>query len=166
MRVAAHIERTETDRPGLERWLRSRRASVRWRERSQMGLRAAEGRANQAMAQARGTDPNQVGRWRRHLAEQGLEGMVKERPRGSHHGGPCSKAQAELRSQVIRRTTPTEPPDATHWSCRSRARAAGTTHSFVHRVGRSCGLKPHRVRTFQVSRDPHFGEKLQDGVGR
>ena len=94
MRIAVHIERTETDRPGLERGSCSCSASVRWRERSQMGLRAAEGRTNQAMAQARGTDPNQVGRWRRRLAEQGLEGMVKERPRGGHHGGICSQAQA------------------------------------------------------------------------
>ena len=126
-----------------------------------MGLRAANGRTNKALAPARGTDPNPVaagdgagpsgGRW-----------MAKEHPRGGHHGGPCS----QLRSQVIRPTTPTEPPEAAHGSGRSRARATGTPPRFGHRVGRSGGRKPPRVRTFQGSRDPRFEEKLQDGVGR
>ena len=58
-----------------------------------------------------------------------------------------------------------DPPDATHWSCRSMARATGTTHSFVRRVWRSCGLKPHLVRSFKVSTDPYFEEKLTDVVG-
>ena len=66
-----------------------------------------------------------------------VEILVKERPRRRNHGGKCSKAQVELRREVIRLTTRTDPPDATHWSCRSMARAAGTTHSFVHRVGTS-----------------------------
>ena len=61
-----------------------------------MGLMTAEGRTNKAMAPELGTDPNQVGRWRRRLAEQGREGIAKERPQGGHHGGPCSQAQAEL----------------------------------------------------------------------
>ena len=46
-------------------------------------------------------------------------------------GGKCSKKQRELRSEVIRLTTQTAPPDATYWSCRSMARQTGTTHSFV-----------------------------------
>ena len=130
-----------------------------------MVLMAADGMTNKAIAVKLGTDQNKVGRWRRHFAGEGLDGIAKERPRGGNHGGKCSTGQAELRSEVIRLTTQTEAPDATHWSCRSMARAAGTTHSFVHRVWRSCGLKPHLVRTFKVSADPHFEEKLKDVVG-
>ena len=130
-----------------------------------MMLMAADGMTNKAIAQELGTDQNKVGRWRRRFADQGMEGIAKERPRGGNHGGKCSKAQAQLRTKVIRLTTQTEAPDGTHWSCRSMARAAGTTHSFVHRVWHSCGLKPHLVRTFKVSTDPHFEEKLQDVVG-
>ena len=66
---------------------------------------------------------------------------------------------------MIRLTTQTDPPDATHWLCRSMARAVGTTHSFVNTVWRSAGLKPHLWRTFKVSTDPRFEEKLQDVVG-
>ena len=130
-----------------------------------MALMAADGMTNKAIAEALGTDQNKVGRWRRRFAELGLEGISRERPRGGNHGGKCSKAQAELRSKVIHLTTQTEAPDATHWSCRSMARAAGTTHSFVHRVWRSCALKPHLVQTYKVSNDPRFEEKLQDVVG-
>lgn len=165
MRVAVKIELSEADRQCLERFSRSRSASVRLRERSQMVLMAADGMTNKAIAEALGTDQNKVGRWRRRFAEVGLEGISRERPRGGNHGGKCSKAQAELRSKVIHLTTQTEAPDATHWSCRSMARAAGTTHSFVHRVWRSCALKPHLVQTYKVSNDPRFEEKLQDVVG-
>ena len=99
------------------------------------------------------------------LAEVGIEGISRERPRGGNHGGKCSKAQVQLRSKVIHLTTQTEASDATHWSCRSMERAEGTTHSFLHRVWRSCGLRPHLVRTFKLSTDPRFEEKLQDVVG-
>jgi hypothetical protein len=36
---------------------------------------------------------------------------------------------------------------------------------MVQRVWRANGLKPHLVRTFKLSRDPHFEEKLIDVVG-
>ena len=136
MRVAVGIELSDGERATLERWSRSRSAAVRLRERSRMVLMAAAGMTNKAIAKELGTDQNKVGRWRRRFAGEGLDGIAKERPRGGNHGGKCSRAQAELRSEVIRLTTQTDPPDATHWSCRSMARAAGTTHSFVHRVWR------------------------------
>jgi len=165
MRVAVKIELSEADRQRLERLSRSRSAAVRLRERSRIVLMAAGGMTNKAIAEAMGTDQNKVGRWRRRFANEGLEGIAKERPRGGNHGGKSTEAQAALRSEVIRLTTQTDPLDATHWSCRSMAKAAGTTHSFVHRVWQSCGLKPHLVRTFKVSTDPRFEEKLTDVVG-
>ncbi len=165
MRVAVKIELSEAERKRLEQWTRSRSAAVRLQERSRIVLMAADGMTNKAIAEAMGIDRNKVGRWRRRFADERLKGIAKERPRGGNHGGKCSKAQAALRSEVIRLTTQTDPPDATHWSCRSMARAAGTTHSFVHRVWRSCGLKPHLVRTFKVSKDPLFEKKLCDVVG-
>ena len=165
MRIAVQIELSDPDRQQLERWARSRSVSVRLHERSRMILMAAGGMTNKLIAEKLGIDENKVGRWRLRFASEGIEGIAKERPRGGNHGGRCPKRQAELRSEVIRRTTQTLPEDATHWSCRSMARALGTTHSFVHRVWQSCGLKPHLIRTFKVSRDPHFEEKLRDVVG-
>ena len=160
MRIAVKIELSDLDRQCLERWSRSRSVSVRLHERSRMILMAAEGMTNKTIAETLGTDENKVGRWRRRFSVEGLDGITKERPRGGNHGGKCSKKQRELRSEVIRLTTQTAPPNATHWSCRSMARQAGTTHSFVNRVWQSCGLKPHLIRTFKVSKDPRFEEKL------
>ena len=72
MRVAVKIELSKADRRCLERWSRSRSASVRLQERSQMMLMAADGMTNKAIAQELGTDQNKVGRWRRRFADQGM----------------------------------------------------------------------------------------------
>ena len=165
MRKAVGIELADGDREVLERWSRSRSATVRLRERSRIVLMAAGGMTNTAIARELGTNTDKVGRWRRRYADEGLKGIEKERPRGGNHGGWCPKAQAALRTEIIRRTTQERPPDATHWSCRSMAGAVGTTHSFVNTVWRAAGLKPHLWRTFKVSTDPRFEEKLQDVVG-
>ena len=62
-------------------------------------------------------------------------------------------------------TTQQKPANATHWSTRTLAEALGTNRSMVSRVWRANGLKPHLSRTFKVSNDPHFAEKLVDVVG-
>jgi hypothetical protein len=50
-------------------------------------------------------------------------------------------------------------------STRTLAKKLNTTHSFVRRVWQSVGLKPHLEKTFKVSNDKHFEEKLIDVVG-
>ena len=99
------------------------------------------------------------------LSTAQAKGIEKERPRGGNYGGKDSKQQEKLRARIVEATTQTTPKDATHWSTRTMARAMGTTHSFVHRVWQSHGLKPHLIRTFKVSNDPRFEEKLHDVVG-
>ena len=165
MRVAPPIDLTRKDRARLQKWSSARSTPVRLRERAQLVLMAADGLSNKAIAEALAIDVNKVGRWRRRAAEEGASAIEKERPRGANHGGKNSEAQALLRSRVIEATTRTAPEGATHWSCRSMARHLGTTHSFVNRVWRAHGLKPHLIRTFKVSNDPRFEEKLKDVVG-
>ena len=130
-----------------------------------MVLMAAEGKTNKAIAAELGVDENKVGRWRSRVAREGTGAIEKERPRGANQGGKDTEEQARLRSRVIEATTQTTPGGATHWSCRSMARHLGTTHSFVNRVWRAHGLKPHLIRTFKLSTDPRFEEKLRDVVG-
>lgn len=165
MRVAAAIGLSGAEREGLQRTVRARSASVRVRERAQIVLLAADGLTNKEIASRLGIYPNKVGRWRARVSAEGVSAIGRERPRGGNHGGKDSAAQAALRSRVLEATTQTTPPDATHWSCRSLARRLGTSHSFVNRVWRAHGLKPHLVRTFKVSTDPDFEDKLRDVVG-
>lgn len=165
MPAQVKINLTEAQKNQLEKNLRSRKASIRLRERSQIILLAAEQIPNYEISNRLDLDINTVGRWRNRYAEEGYAGIEKERPRGANHGGKNSSKQARLRSLIIKKTTQEKPKDATHWSVRSLAKEVGTTHSFVGRVWKEVGLKPHLDRQFKVSNDPLFEEKLHDVVG-
>lgn len=165
MRIAASIELSEEESRTLKRLSSSRSISVGLHQRVRIVLMAAEGKTNKDICAELGISHPTVSLWRNRYAAEGMEGIEKEKPRGGNHGGKSSEEQAKLRSRIIEATTQTVPEGATHWSCRSMARAMGTTHSFVNRVWRAHGLKPHLIRTFKLSNDPRFEEKLQDVVG-
>ncbi len=67
--------------------------------------------------------------------------------------------------RVVTRTLETKPTNATHWSTRGMAKAAGMSQSAIARIWRAFGLKPHRAGTFKRSTDPFFVEKVRDVVG-
>jgi transposase len=161
MRVAQEIRLTGKERSTLQGWSQGRRVTVRQRERATMILRAADGHSNIQIARELGVKPHTVGRWRSRFAQWRLAGIEKDLPRG---GRPRTQRE-QLESRIIRKTTQEIPKNATHWSTRTLAQALGVTQSMVHRVWKANGLKPHRVRTFKLSRDPHFEEKLIDVVG-
>ena len=165
MRVAATITLSEADKRKLEKNTNSKAVSIRLAERSKIILLAAKGLENKVIAHMLNMPPNKVGKWRNRFAEGGMESISKDKPRGANHGGKDTLKQARLRQRIIKKTTQEKPEDATHWSTRSLAEALNTTHSFVHRVWQSVGLKPHLEKTFKVSNDPHFEEKLFDVVG-
>ena len=165
MRVATPITLSNSDKKILEKNTRSRAVSIRLCERSKVVLLSAEGLENKAIAQQLNIPPNKVGKWRNRFAEGGIQSISKDRPRGANHGGKDTLEQARLRQKIIEKTTRKKPTNATHWSTRTMAEALHTTHSFVHRVWQSVGLKPHLEKTFKVSNDPHFEEKLCDVVG-
>jgi transposase len=161
MRIAADIILTETEEKELKRLVRGRRTEVRIVCRAKIVLAAARGLLNQEIAAELEVSPNKVGRWRSRFAENRISGIVKDLPRG---GRPRSEDGA-VESLIIERTTQSKPSNATHWSTRSLAEELGLTQSMVHRVWKANGLKPHLVKTFKLSNDPHFEEKLRDVVG-
>ena len=165
MRVAAKIVLTDKEKQLLEKNVNSRAVSIRLCERSRIVLLAAEGFDNQTIAENLNVTPNKVGRWRSRFAEGGIQSISKDKPRGYNHGGKDTIEQAKLRKKIIEKTTQEKPDNATHWSARTLAEALNTTHSFVHRVWQSVGLKPHLEKTFKVSNDKYFEEKLCDVVG-
>ena len=165
MRVATPITLSDSDKKTLEQNTRSRSVSVRLAERSQIVLLAAAGLENKVIAHKLHIPPNKVGKWRNRFFEGGMMAISKDKPRGANHGGQDTGKQARLRKKIIATTTQAKPNNATHWSTRTLADALQTTHSFVHRVWQSVGLKPHLDKTFKVSNDPHFEAKLCDVVG-
>lgn len=165
MRVAATIELTADERTKLQQYVRSRKTPVRLIERSKIVLLADEGATNQVIANKLNITENKVGRWRNRYAQGGLRAIEKDRPRGGNHGGKKTLSQTRLRNKVIKTTTQETPDSATHWTTRTLAKKLNTTHTFVHRVWKSVGLKPHLIKSFKVSNDRRFEEKLHDVVG-
>ena len=72
---------------------------------------------------------------------------------------------ARKRARIVKKTIEEKPPNATHWSRTSMAKATGVSDSTVGRIWRAHGLKPHLSGTFKLSNDKQFAEKLEDVVG-
>src|SRR3954470_20006901 len=160
MRVAARIMLSEEQRTTLESWSRGRKTPARLVLRAKIVLHAAQGLENREIALKLGTDRESVGRWRSRFAKFGLTGIEKDAPRsGRKPSIPRSTVE-----EIVRLTTSSKPNNATHWSTRSMARASGVSAKTVHRVWQANELKPHLSRTFKVSNDPKFLEKLTDVV--
>jgi transposase len=158
MRVAPPLVLTDAERTELTRLVRSRRTSVRLALRAQIVLLAAAGRQNKDIATELGIGRVQVARWRERYAQSRLAGIERDLPRGA----PPAKVDA---ARLVELTTQRQPAAATHWSTRTMAAVLGVSAATVSRHWRKHGLKPHRVETFKVSRDPQFVEKLEDIVG-
>src|SRR5436190_15295640 len=161
MRVAVPITLTDDEATALTKWSRGRATPARLVLRARIVLRAAQGMTNAAIAEELGTDRECVGRWRNRFAKERIRGIERDAPRS----GRKKSIPASTVKKVIRLATSQKAPNATHWSTRSLARVTGISFKSVHRILQSQQLKPHRVRKFKVSNDPHFVEKVTDIVG-
>src|SRR5213594_2767184 len=161
MRIAPAIVLNPEQRAALERRARSRSLPARVVERAQIVLLADQGRQDKEIAATLEITANKASRWRRRFLTLGLAGLEKDAPRP----GRKPKIDAHLIRRVVSLTTRHKPPNATHWSTRTMAAAAGISEASVRRIWRNHGLKPHRVETFKISNDPAFAEKLEDIVG-
>ena len=90
-----------------------------------------------------------------------MDGLLKDATRP---GRPRTAREAATMQEVVRVTLNETPQGATHWSTRTLAKHLKTNVTAVARIWREHGLKPHRVKTFKLSSDPRFIEKLQDFV--
>lgn len=158
MRSASAIKLTNEQRQELQRMARSNTVSVRLARRAQIVLLASDGLENKKIGEQLGIGRLQVGRWRERFAEGGMAAIEADLPRS----GRRSRIDA---GEIVRLTTQTTPEAATHWSTRTLAAKAGISDTSVLRIWQANGLKPHRVESFKVSRDPKFVEKLEDIVG-
>ncbi len=161
MRVAPPVHLTEEQSEQLRSWARGRRTPARLVRRAQIVVLAAEGKQNKQIAAELGVMPRIVALWRNRFLELGLDGLIKDAPRS---GRKPSLTAAKVRA-IVRRTIEDTPRNATHWSTRSMAKAEGVSEKTVRRIWKRHGLKPHLVRTFKLSRDPNFAERLEEVVG-
>jgi transposase len=161
MRIAPRITVADEHVAILERWARGRSTPVRLMQRAKIVLLANRGQENRDIAAEVGVTRQLVGRWRNRFCQLGLDGIVKDAP----GRGRKPTVRDALVQTIIEMTTQHKPPNATHWSTRTLARALGTSDSMVRRVWQANGLRPHLSRTFKLSNDPRFVEKLIDVVG-
>ena len=159
MRVARKVTLTEAEREKLEQFLRGRSTPARVVQRAKILLMAAEGTEDKVIAAAQNTDRHTVRRWRGRFLDKGIPGILKDAPRGGR------KPSRETAERIIKATTQSKPSNATHWSTRSLAKELNVTHTMVSRVWQANNLKPHLTRTFKLSNDPNFVEKVIDIVG-
>jgi transposase len=161
VRVAHPVVLDETTRKELQRQARSSSVPVRVALRSRIILLAADGLQNLQIAVELSISVRMAALWRMRFLSLGIKGLLKDAPRS----GRTPSIPVFTVEQVIRKTTRTTPPNATHWSTRTMAREVSISEASVRRIWRAHGLKPHRVESFKISRDPEFAAKLEDIVG-
>lgn len=161
IRVAKTIELDEHTERELRVLSKGRRVEARLQQRALVVLLAAQGAQNKDIAVEADLDRRQVALWRQRFLDGGIEALRKDAPRT---GRPAT-VTAEVESRIVRAILEDKPVNATHWSTRTLAQHLGVGATTVRRVWQSNGLKPHLCRTFKLSRDPRFEDKLLDVVG-
>ena len=159
-RPPAEVILTAQERAQLERWSRRAKSSQALAQRCKIVLGCADGMSNKDIAVELRVHPTTVTKWRTRFILKRLDGLIDEdRP-----GRPPSIGLDRIEDVVVA-TLEQTPVDATHWSRASMAQRSGLSRSTIGRIWRDFGLKPHRVDTFTLSKDPLFVEKVVDVVG-
>ena len=159
MPSAPKIQLAEPQQEELVRRMGSRTVTARAMERAKIILGSAAGRAQTEIAQHLGIVRQTVRRWEKRFLQAGIPGL-EDAPRA---GRPAVIGPEKIQ-QIVQKSIQETPPDSTHWSTRSLAQAVGVSASSVSRIWRERQLKPHRVRTFKLSNDRQFAEKVEDVV--
>jgi transposase len=124
-------------------------------------LRAADGRQNQEIADELKVRPETVALWRNRFVVHGLGGIVKDAPRP----GRKPRIPQKLIDEIIDRTLHTRPRGATHWATRTLAKEMKVSNFTIQKIWKAHRIQPHRERSFKLSTDPNFNEKVRDVVG-
>ncbi len=159
-RTTELIELTVGDRQALEALLRSPKTAQSLALRARIVLMSGAGETVEAIATSTGTSTKAVYKWRNRFKESGLDGL-SDLPRS----GQPKKLTEQKVKQVLTLTVERIPHEATHWSVRLMAKYAGITTWQVRQIWEAADLKPHRIKSFKISNDPQFADKVVDVVG-
>ena len=128
--------------------------------RAKLVLWAAQAKSSTEIADRLHCAKATVGKWRQRFIDHRLAGLYDElRP-----GRPRSIEEEQV-AALLNRTLSRKPKAGTHWSVRLAATASGISKSSVHRLFQAFAVQPHRTRSFKLSTDPFFVEKVRDIVG-
>src|SRR5580704_10900138 len=155
------IELQPAERLQLEQWESAHGTPQQVALRCRIILGVVAGQQNMNIAEGLGVSRPTVQLWRKRVHEQGIGEVWKIAP------GRGRKAHYDQgqRDQIIKATLQSKPKGMTHWSCRLMAEAQGVSKNTVNRLWQLHNIKPHLSRTFKLSRDAKFLEKLSDVVG-
>lgn len=160
-RTSAVVSLVDADRERLEGWAAAHGTPQQVALRCRIVLAAAAGETNLGIAAESGVDVKTVSLWRGRFAQTGPEGLWEI---ASGRGRKATYSARKIKA-IVQATLLTKPDGMTQWSCRQMAQAQGVSKSTVSTIWRSHNLKPHRVKSFKLSRDARFMEKLTDVVG-
>ncbi len=167
MRVAKRLGRprlpleiSAQTRAELEALSKSRSLPAGLVRRAKMVLWSVDGLSNDQIAEHLRTSEPLVSLWRRRFREQGLAGLYGE----ARPGRPRTHDDERI-AALMRTTLRSKPRHATHWTIRALSEKTGISKSAVQRYLALFGVQPHRSRSFKLSTDPFFVDKVRDVVG-
>ena len=152
---------SSSDRAQVERWESAQGTPQQVALRCRIILMGLAGEQNQEIARRLGVSRPTVNLWRKRVRDSGIGELWEIAP---GRGRKPHYDQAK-RDAIIKSTLQTQPEGMTHWSCRLMAEKQGVSKDTVNRLWQLHNLKPHLSRTFKLSRDARFLEKLTDVVG-
>src|SRR5580693_6361577 len=160
-RSALSLNLKESDKQRLLEWSSAFGTPQQVALRCRIALAAAEGKSADQIAARLDVNRKTVMLWRARFEQEGLEALWEV---ATGRGRKPTYAPEKIQS-IVDATLRSKPKGMTHWSCRLMAEAQDVSKSTVNNIWQSHNLKPHRVKTFKLSRDAKFLEKLTDIVG-
>jgi transposase len=159
--LAVSFKLSAVDRQKIQEWIAAHGTPQQVALRCRIVIGVSEGESDSAISRRLSVNRNTVILWRKRFAEGGLDALWEVAPgRGRKPIYEMDKIAA-----IVDATLQTKPAGMTHWSCRTLAEQQGVSKSTVNNIWRAHNLQPHRTKTFKLSRDPQFLEKMTDVVG-
>jgi len=161
MRNGITFSLSEADRERLSRIAAAPLSPQKHVWRARIILLSSDGLGTSAIMSATGKSKTCVWRWQERFMHEGVDGLLRDKSR------PPGKAPVppDRVAEIVRLTQAPPLHEATHWTARAMAKAVGLAVSTVQSIWKAHGLAPHRWRSFKLSNDPAFAEKLHDIVG-
>lgn len=159
--MAYSCELLSSEQQQIQPWVAAHGTPQQVALRCRIVLAAADGESDMGIAERLSVNRKTVILWRKRFSERRLEGLWEiAAGRGRRPTYDIDKIAA-----IVNATLQTKPEGMTHWSCRTMAKSQGVSKSTINNIWQTYSLKPHRVETFKLSRDPKFLEKMTDVVG-